>query len=93
MTGLDTPTSSSALRRRVSGITSAKNVPSPGSSVTVRQTPETLIELLLAVYFLVGVGLALYFVELAVIPFQLMFLVGFGMSAFLSIRGYFTARG
>ena len=44
LTGLATPRSSSALRRSVSGMTSAQNVPSPGSSVTVRQTPETLIE-------------------------------------------------
>ena len=51
-----------------------------------RLTPETVIELGLALYFVLAIALALYFVELSVIPFQIMFLTGFGMSAFLSIR-------
>lgn len=53
-----------------------------------RLTVETFIEVLLAIYFLLAIALALYLVELAVIPFQLMFLAGFGATAWLSLRGW-----
>jgi cellulose synthase/poly-beta-1,6-N-acetylglucosamine synthase-like glycosyltransferase len=47
---------------------------------------ETFIELALAVYFVFSIGLAIYYAELALIPFQLMFLVGFGLVSLLTLR-------
>ena len=45
-----------------------------------------LVELSLAAYFLFGIGMSIYFLEIAAIPFQLMFLVGFGTVGTLSLR-------
>jgi cellulose synthase/poly-beta-1,6-N-acetylglucosamine synthase-like glycosyltransferase len=44
------------------------------------------IEMILAVYCLFGVGLAVYFMEIAAVPFQLMFFLGFSFVSFLSIK-------
>jgi cellulose synthase/poly-beta-1,6-N-acetylglucosamine synthase-like glycosyltransferase len=49
-----------------------------------------LVEIALSLYFLVGIILSIHFGELAVIPFQLIFLFGFGATGVLSIR---HARG
>ncbi|MGI6369761.1 MAG: cellulose synthase family protein [Candidatus Kapaibacterium sp.] len=45
-----------------------------------------IIEILLALYFVAGIILSIYYSELAAIPFQLMFLLGFGAIGFLSLR-------
>ena len=50
----------------------------------------TMIELLLALYFVIGVGLSLWFVEIAALPFQLMYLFGFGFAGYLSLRHAWT---
>ena len=50
----------------------------------------TLIELLLALYFAIAVAISLWLVELAALPFQLMYLFGFGFAGGLSLR---HARG
>lgn len=50
----------------------------------------TLIELLLALYFLIAVATSIWLVEIAALPFQLMFLFGFGFAGVLSLR---HARG
>lgn len=52
----------------------------------------TVIELLLALYFVVAVGVSLWLVEIAALPFQLMYLFGFGLAGFLSLR-HAWARG
>ena len=46
----------------------------------------TYIEAVLAIYCTVGVVLAVYYVQIASIPFQLMFAFGFGNIAYLSIK-------
>ncbi len=56
-------------------------------------TPAVLLELLLACYCLVGVSASIYFLEIAALPFQLLFCLGFGMVGFLSIRHALHARG
>ncbi|MBS1913023.1 MAG: glycosyltransferase [Bacteroidetes bacterium] len=53
---------------------------------------EVLLELLLALYVLIGMVMSIYFVELSLIPFQMMFLVGFGLTGFLSLRHAFRRR-
>lgn len=45
-----------------------------------------LFEILLALYFVVGVGISVYYLEIAAIPFQLLFLLGFGTVGYLSLR-------
>lgn len=49
-------------------------------------SPMVLIELLFALYFVVGIGFSIYHVQIAAIPFQLLFLVGFGTVGLLSLR-------
>ncbi len=45
-----------------------------------------IVELLFALYFVFGIGLSIAYLEIAAIPFQLMFLAGFGSVGFLSLR-------
>ncbi|MEN3027472.1 MAG: cellulose synthase family protein [Chlorobiota bacterium] len=48
--------------------------------------PSVVIELLLGLYFVVGMGISLYHAELAALPFQAMFMLGFGGIGVLSLR-------
>lgn len=52
----------------------------------------TVVELLLALYFVAAVGVSLWLVEIAALPFQFMYLFGFGLAGFLSLR-HAWARG
>lgn len=45
-----------------------------------------ILEIALALYFVIGIGASLYYLEIAAIPFQLMFLCGFGLVGLLSLR-------
>ncbi len=56
-------------------------------------TFSVILELVLAVYCLIGVGASLYFLEIAALPFQLLFSMGFGMVGFMSIRHALAPRG
>ncbi|MBI1804050.1 MAG: glycosyltransferase [Ignavibacteriae bacterium] len=51
-----------------------------------------IIESLLALYCLFGVAASIYYLELAAVPFQLMFSTGFGLVACLSIKHAWLAR-
>lgn len=51
-----------------------------------------LIELALALYCFFGVASSIYYLELAAVPFQLLFSMGFGLVAWLSIRHAWMAR-
>jgi cellulose synthase/poly-beta-1,6-N-acetylglucosamine synthase-like glycosyltransferase len=46
----------------------------------------TYIEAILSLYCFVGVAVSTYYVQIASLPFQLMFALGFGLIAFLSIK-------
>lgn len=52
----------------------------------------TVVEFILAGYFLFGIVASLTFSEIAAIPFQLMFLFGFGFTSILSIRHAWIPR-
>jgi cellulose synthase/poly-beta-1,6-N-acetylglucosamine synthase-like glycosyltransferase len=52
----------------------------------------SFIELVLALYCLFGVLSSLYFAEIAAVPFQLLFCLGFGFVSFLSFKHAWTAR-
>ncbi|HYF03494.1 MAG TPA: cellulose synthase family protein [Patescibacteria group bacterium] len=45
-----------------------------------------IVEVLFALYFVFGIGASLRYLEIAAIPFQLMFLTGFGTVGYLSMR-------
>ncbi len=47
---------------------------------------SAFIELILAVYCFIGVGASIYFAEIAAIPFQLMFFIGFACVSILSFK-------
>ena len=51
-----------------------------------------LIEIALALYCLFGVISSLYYLEIAAVPFQLLFLIGFGFVSYLSIQQALQAR-
>jgi hypothetical protein len=51
-----------------------------------------LIEFALALYCLFGVAASIYYLELAAVPFQLLFSTGFGFVAWLSIKHAWLAR-
>jgi hypothetical protein len=50
------------------------------------------IEMILAFYCLIGVVASIYFMEIAALPFQLMFFFGFGSVSYFSFRNSFTKR-
>lgn len=60
--------------------------------VPVKISSTVLIEIVLAVYCLFGVLSSLYFLELAAVPFQLLFLLGFSFTATLSIKHAVVGR-
>lgn len=47
---------------------------------------SVVFELLLTAYFMVGIGISIYYLEIAAIPFQLLFLLGFGTVGILSLK-------
>lgn len=51
-----------------------------------------IIEVALAVYCLFGVVSSLYYLEIAAVPFQLLFTAGYGFVAYLSVRQAMEAR-
>jgi len=54
--------------------------------LTKRISIATIVEAILSVYCFVGVALSIVYAQIAALPFQLMFALGFGMMGFLSIR-------
>jgi cellulose synthase/poly-beta-1,6-N-acetylglucosamine synthase-like glycosyltransferase len=47
---------------------------------------DVVIEMLLAVYCLFGVASSIYFLEIAAVPFQLLFFMGFSFVSFMSLK-------
>lgn len=47
---------------------------------------SVIVELLMAVYCLVGIASSIYFLEIAALPFQILFFIGFSFVALTSIR-------
>jgi len=60
--------------------------------VFVKFNYTVIIEVLLALYCFFGVAASIYYLELAAVPFQLMFAMGFGLVAWLSIKHAWLAR-
>ena len=53
---------------------------------------STYVEMLLAIYCLIGVTASIYFFEIAALPFQLMFFFGFASVSLLSFRQAFSKK-
>lgn len=52
----------------------------------------SIFEIILALYFAVAIGVSVYYYELAAIPFQLLFLFGFGVVGTLSVKHALSRR-
>ena len=52
----------------------------------IKLDSSTFVELMLAVYCLIGVVASIYFMEIAALPFHFMFFLGFSCVSFLSIK-------
>jgi len=60
--------------------------------VPVKFNWTVMIEMALALYCLFGVISSLYYLEIAAVPFQLLFLIGFGFVSYLSVQQALQAR-
>jgi cellulose synthase/poly-beta-1,6-N-acetylglucosamine synthase-like glycosyltransferase len=60
--------------------------------VPVKFSWTVIVEIFLAVYCLFGVLSSLYYLEIAAVPFQLLFTAGYGFVAYLSVRQALDAR-
>lgn len=58
----------------------------------VKISYTTFIEILLALYCLFGVFISFYYLEIAAVPFQLLFSMGYGFVSFLSLKHAWLAR-
>ena len=60
--------------------------------VPVKLSGTVVVEIVLALYCLIGVVASIYFLEIAAVPFQLMFFLGFGFVSMMSLKHAFVAR-
>jgi cellulose synthase/poly-beta-1,6-N-acetylglucosamine synthase-like glycosyltransferase len=60
--------------------------------VLMKVNYTVIIELILALYCLSGVVASIYYLELAAVPFQMLFSIGFGLVAWLSLKHAWLAR-
>jgi len=60
--------------------------------VPVKLSATIIVEIVLAIYCLFGVVSSIYFLEIAAIPFQLLFFLGFSVVSGMSIKHAFLAR-
>jgi cellulose synthase/poly-beta-1,6-N-acetylglucosamine synthase-like glycosyltransferase len=74
-----------SIRDKKDSWTDKKYVPAKLNSTVV-------IEISLAIYCLFGVASSIYFLEIAAVPFQLLFFLGFSFVAFMSLRHAWIAR-
>jgi len=60
--------------------------------VNKKLEPSVIVELIMALYCLVGIGSSIYFLEIAAIPFQLLFFIGFSFVSVTSIRHAYSKK-
>ena len=60
--------------------------------VPTKVSPCVVIEVVLAVYCMFGVASSIYFLEIAAVPFQLLFFLGFSFVSFMSLKHIWLAR-
>ena len=54
---------------------------------------DVVVETIMAVYFFIGVASSIYFQEIAALPFQLLFFIGFSFVSITSIKRAFAKSG
>jgi len=60
--------------------------------VPKRISSSVVVEIILAIYCLFGVASSIYFLEIAAVPFQLLFFLGFSFVSFMSLKHLWLAR-
>lgn len=60
--------------------------------VPVKVSSTVVIEIILALYCLFGVASSIYFLEIAAVPFQLLFFLGFAFVSYMSVKHAWLAR-
>lgn len=60
--------------------------------VPVKLSPTVVIEIILAIYCLFGVASSIYFLEIAAVPFQLLFFLGFSFVSVMSLKHAWIGR-
>ena len=60
--------------------------------VPLKINSTVVVEIVLAVYCLFGVASSIYFLEIAAVPFQLLFFLGFAFVSMMSIKHARLAR-
>ncbi|HPI37163.1 MAG TPA: glycosyltransferase family 2 protein [Ignavibacteriaceae bacterium] len=60
--------------------------------VNKKLEPAVFVELLLAIYCFIGICSSIYFLELAAIPFQLLFFIGFSYVSYSSIKHAYSKK-
>jgi cellulose synthase/poly-beta-1,6-N-acetylglucosamine synthase-like glycosyltransferase len=60
--------------------------------VPVKISATIIVEIVLAIYCLFGVVSSIYFLEIAAVPFQLLFFIGFATVSGMSLKHAFLAR-
>jgi hypothetical protein len=60
--------------------------------VPVKISSTVVIEIILAIYCLFGVASSIYFLEIAAVPFQLLFFFGFSFVSAMSLKHAWVAR-
>ncbi|MCU7526797.1 MAG: glycosyl transferase family 2, partial [Ignavibacteria bacterium] len=68
------------------------NQPKPNYSARKKLSPTVYIEMLLAAYCLVGVIASIYFMEIAALPFHLLFFLGFTMVSSMSLKSVYSKK-
>ena len=67
-------------------VVSSKDTWSDKKYLTKKIEVSVLIELIMAVYCFIGVASSIYFLEIAALPFQLLFFIGFSFVSITSLR-------
>ena len=55
-------------------------------SSAIKVDSSAIVEMVLAIYCFIGVAASIYFMEIAALPFQLMFFIGYASVSFLSFK-------
>lgn len=67
-------------------VVSSKDTWSDKKYLTKKINTTVIIELIMAIYCFIGVASSIYFLEIAALPFHLLFFIGFSFVSFTSLR-------
>ena len=74
------------------GMIGTKKAVNKSSYSNTKVSAVVVIELLLTLYFVAGISISIFYLEIAAIPFQLLFLLGFGTVGYMSLRHALATR-